>query len=147
MNDFRQLAYVGWQGNAVSRYFFSPENTARLRAGIASFLGPHVHVGDQVLYGVMSNIAANWNPRTGDIYTRYVIPAAEPRDDLENMNGQVVTVIVNAIRQETEQRELNGRLSVWDSVLGDFNRHGLRAHPILKTKENDYMKGMFSMNY
>ena len=152
--DFRSLAYAGWdktaQTSAVYQYYFSAENIAYLSALITELLkstGQTIRVADRVIAGVMSNVAANFNPKTGDIYSRYVIPDKEPRDDLKNMNQQVVTVVVNTVREELDQQRFNSKLSVWNSVLGSFNAGGLRAHPVLKTKERDYMKGMFSMNY
>lgn len=151
--DFRNQAYAGWSQTSntsgVYRYFFSKENIANLSKEITELLkstGLLIRVSDRVIGGVMSNIAANFNPRTGDIYTRYTIPT-EPRDDLKNMNDQVVTVILNTIREEFAQQNCNSKLNIWTTVLGDFNPKGLRSHSYLKTKERDYLKGVFSMNY
>jgi hypothetical protein len=151
--DFRYQAYAGWNHTAnasqVYQYFFSAENIAGLSAAITELLkstGETIRVSDRVIGSVMSNVSANFNPRTGDIFTRYTIPT-EARDDLKNMNDQVVTVIVNTIRGEYDQQCCNSKLNVWNSLLGDFNAGGLRAHSQLKTKENDYIKGVFAMNY
>lgn len=151
--DYRNLAFVGWEttsNNWTYQYFFSEENIKMLSKTITHLLksgGQTINVADNVIAGVMSNVAANFNPRTGDIYTRYTITSSSPRDDLQNMNDQVVTVIVNTIRGEQDQQLCNSRLNIWNTVFGTFNSEGLRAHSAIKTKENDYMKGMFSMNY
>jgi hypothetical protein len=152
--DNRFLSYVGWEKDNVNRasylYFFSKENMASLSREITRRLmttGKEFRVTDRVIGGVMSDIARSNNPVIGDIQTRLVVPAEKPRDDIENMNSQVVTVIVNTILDEYETTVYNGRLSVWSTVYGDFNKEGLRAHSVIRKKENDYIKGVFSMNY
>lgn len=145
--DFRSQAHVGWN---CSTYFFSNNNINYLSAAITELLmstGKIIKVADHVIGSVMSNIATNFRPSTGDIYSRYTIPTEEGRDNLRTMNEQVITLIVNTIRGEYDQEACNARLSVWTTVLGDFNHEGLRSHSKIKIKENDYMKGMFSMNY
>lgn len=152
--DTRYQSFVGWdtfaQWSAPTRQFFSQENINLISSEITRRLkhtGKTIRVTDEVITGVMSNLARNNNPAIGDIYTRYVIPRASPRDDLTALNTQAITVIVNTILDEMETTKLNQRLSVWNTVYGDFNPEGLRAHSIIRKKENDYIKGVFSMNY
>jgi hypothetical protein len=59
----------------------------------------------------------------------------------------VVNVIVNTIVNEEDARKWNESLNIWDTVYGDFNRRGLRAHAVIRKKDNDYLKGQFNMNY
>jgi hypothetical protein len=152
--DNRNLSLVGWDKTSASsqnyQYFFSQENIDRLSAQITEHLkttGQTIKVSDRVIGGVMSDVSRSFNPRTGDIFSRYIIPTEEGRDDLKNMNDQVITVIVNTVREEIEQQRCNERLSIWTTVLGDFNPEGMRAHSKIKTRERDYMKGEFMMNY
>ena len=79
--------------------------------------------------------------------TRYIVPNKVARDDLNSFNNQVITVIVNTILDEYETTKLNQRLSIWNTVYGDFNVEGLRAHSKIRYKENDYLKGVFMENY
>ena len=43
--------------------------------------------------------------------------------------------------------ECNKSLSVWDSVLGDFNKNGLRAHPPIKLNNKRNLDMNFNMRY
>jgi hypothetical protein len=161
MNDFvgnsfdtRFLSVAGWDQTSQSsenyKWFFCRDNVNYISAEITRLLagsGYQVRVTDEVIAGVMSNVAQNNNPVVGDIFTRYVVPNKTARDDIVNMNQQVITVIVNTILNEMETTKLNQRLSIWSTVYGDFNTEGLRAHSIIRKKENDYIKGVFSMNY
>lgn len=143
--DYRTLAFVG-QPTTSQPYLFSAANVKCLSARITSLLkatGKTIVVSDRVIAGVISNIAANFIPRVGDIYIKH----GDRRADLQNINEQVVTVIVNTVQGEIEQQICNSRLTVWDSVLGTYNSKGLVSHSSIKLKENDHMKGMFSMNY
>ena len=152
--DNRYQNFVGWDKFATwsdpNVYFFSRENMDYLSSEITRRLintGRTIKVSDEVIGNVMSNVALNNNPIIGDIYTRYIVPNSQPRNDIASLNEQTITVIVNTIMDEIETTRLNQRLSVWSTVYGDFNPEGLRAHSIIRHKENDYIKGVFSMNY
>ncbi len=152
--DNRYQNYVGWDKYATwsnpNKYFFSRENMDNISKEITTRLkntGQTIRVTDRVIGGVMSNVSLNNNPKTGDIYSRYIIPDSAPRNDIASLNEQTITVIVNTILDEYETTKLNQRLSIWNTVYGDFNPEGLRAHSILKTKQNDYLKGVYMMNY
>jgi hypothetical protein len=43
--------------------------------------------------------------------------------------------------------ENNRKLTIWTSVLGDFNNHGLRQYTDLKIREKNINKVRFNMNY
>jgi|688.fasta_scaffold389202_2 hypothetical protein len=152
--DNNYLANVGWEKinetNTGYKLFFSIENINRISLKICKMLreaGHNIVVTPEVITGVMSDVLRKHTPEIGDLYTRYTIPLAEPRNDLSNMNDRVVNIIVNTIINEEDARKWNESLTVWDTVYGDFNRRGLRAHSIIRKRENDYMKGQFNMNY
>lgn len=152
--DNHYLANVGWQ-NTVEfdmgyKMFFSKENMDRISNIISTQLlnaGFKMIVTPRVIGGVMSDIYRKNTPEIGDIYTRYTIPTDRPRNDIANMNERVVNTIVRTIVNEEEAKKWNESLNVWDTVLGDFNRKGLRAHSIIRKRESDYMKGQFNLNY
>jgi hypothetical protein len=43
--------------------------------------------------------------------------------------------------------ENNKKLTIWTTVLGDFNEHGLRSYAPIKIRENNINKVRFNMNY
>lgn len=152
--DTHYLSNVGWEKindtNTGYRIFFSKENMDRLSCLITQKLalaGHHMIVTPRVIGGVMSDILRNNTPEIGDMYTQYTIPAEQPRNDVANLNERVVNVIVNNIVNEEDMRKWNESLNIWDTVYGDFNRKGLRAHSVIRKKDNDYLKGQFNLNY
>jgi hypothetical protein len=153
--DNHYLANVGWEKinetNTGYRLFFSIENINRISLKICKVLreaGHNIVVTPEVITGVMSDVIGRKNtPQIGDIYTRYIIPLEDPRNDISDLNDRVVNIIVNTIINEQDQIKWNESLTIWDTVLGDFNRQKLRSHSIIRKKDNDYMKGQFNFNY
>lgn len=152
--DNNYLAFVGWKTSADRggyRFFFSEENMTFIADEVQRLLAiaghPGIRVSRNVIGNVMSNLSRNNNPVIGDIFTRYIIPNNEGRDDVRALTVQTINVIYNTIMEEKETVRFNERLSIWTTVLGDFNAEGLRAHAPLKIKENDYIKGVFIENY
>lgn len=152
--DTHYLSNIGWEKiNATDtgyRLFFSMENINRISLRICKLLreaGHNIVVTPEVITNVMSGILDKHTPQMGDIYTRYTIPLEEPRNDIANLNDRVVNVIVNTIINEQDQIKWNESLTVWDTVLGDFNRKGLRQFTTIRKKERDYMKGQMNFNY
>jgi hypothetical protein len=152
--DAHYLANIGWEKinetNTGYRLFFSKENMDRISCMITQQLaraGLYMVVTPRVIGGIMSDILRNHTPEIGDMYTQYTIPAQRPRNDLANLNERVVNVIVNTIVNEEDARKWNESLNIWDTVYGDFNRRGLRAHAVIRKKDNDHLKGQFNMNY
>jgi hypothetical protein len=152
--DAHYLANIGWEKinetNTGYRMFFSKENMDRISCMITQQLARadlYMVVTPRVIGGIMSDILRNHTPEIGDMYTQYTIPSQRPRNDLANLNERVVNVIVNTIVNEEDARKWNESLNIWDTVYGDFNRRGLRAHAVIRKKDNDYLKGQFNMNY
>lgn len=151
--DWNYYRYAGWEETANGagyKFYFSQENVNFISSQVTKVLksfGHDIVVSPNVIGGVMSDIRSAQNPKIGDIYTRYIIPQEEPRNDAKSMTEQVINVIVNQILGEKQQECCNSKLSIWSTVLGDFNAEGLRSHSIIKTKQNDYIKGIFMENY
>ena len=153
--DWNHNRYVGWKetsrGHEAYETYFSAENmnfiSAQITGTLKTFGYDNIIVSPNVIGGAMSSIKSAQNPKIGDIHTRYIIPQEETKDDVESMTEQVINVIVNQILGEKQQEYCNSKLSIWNTVLGDFNADGLRSHGIIKTKQNDYIKGIFMENY
>ena len=150
--------YIGWQPASESdfeRQFFSRPTIDYIRSQTSELLkcvrsdGRPIVVTDHVIAAVMSQIYQphKFRPQLGDIYTILNIPASEPRDDLKLLVDLVVETIVSNIKTETEIEENNKRLTVWTTLLGDFNEHGLRQYSKIKLNEKNINKVRFNMNY
>lgn len=152
--DSNYYRYVGWSETATGagyKFLFSIQNIQYISKQIGKTLATYgindVRVSPRVIGGVLSNLFQNSNPKIGDIYTRYIIPQEEPRNDVASITNQAIIVIANTILAEQQQFVYNGKLNIWNTVLGDFNSNGLRSHAPLKIKKNDYIKGVFIENY
>ena len=147
--------YVGWsvsQGELDKR-FFSEQTVRDISNKLQELLkclrkdGRPIIVADRVIAHMMSEVFYKNRPQLGDGYFMYNIPAAEPRNDYETMKEMVIEMIFNNIKTEYEIDENNRKLTIWTSVLGDFNKHGLRQYTNLKINEKNINKVRFNMNY
>jgi len=156
--DFHQDSTVGYSytygTDPGTNYLFSSENLKLLSRTITAALrgtdpeGRDIVVADDRILSVLSSVF--WNgtrERVGDIYTRYVIPDCYPRNDLQAINLQTMNIIVSAVKDEYDTIANNKRLTVWNTLLGDFNANGLRSHPPLKIRKKFPQRMMFNMNY
>jgi hypothetical protein len=152
--DYHYDGPVGWAqantNNPGYRLYFSKKNIDYLHYKIHQTLlqnGHNIRVTDDVLANVMSNVLYGNTPQVGDIFTRYSIPKDFTRNDVAFMNDRVVQIIVHHIINEIDMTKWNESLTVWTTVLGDFNAHGLRGYDVLKYKEKDVPRGQFFENY
>ncbi len=61
---------------------------------------------------------------------------------------QTITLIVDYVRNSLEMENINGKLSIWNTVLGEFNEKGLRSHaPLTANIDNNRRLFQFNMNY
>ena len=149
------IRYVGWSVSEqpFDRKFFSKDTIENIKTKTSNLLrclrsdGRPIVVSDRVIAHVMSQIYEKYRPQLGDMYTMLTIQAAEPRDDLKLLTDLVVETIYKNIVEETQMEENNKRLTVWTSVLGDFNEHGLRQYTTIKTVKDNINKVRFNMNY
>jgi len=156
--DYHETGIVGydytykWDPNY--RYLFSSENVDRISAAITTALegvdpqNRRIVVNRDRIIEVLSTVF--WNSRrqkVGDIYSRYIVPNCTGRNDTYTMNMETINIIVRAIRDECQTIESNKKLTVWTTLLGDFNNQGLRSHPPLKIRKKFPQRMMFNMNY
>ena len=152
--DNNYMKYVGYSENECIKKFFSIETvnliskkvtelTRGVRADNKSIIVPNENIAS-----VMSNIQSNYRPETGDIYTRYNIPSATPFNMFQRMIDMTIGVIVNDIKVNIGMEQCNSKLSIWTTVYGDFNPHGLRQHaPITSIRKKKYQPMFFFENY
>ena len=101
----------------------------------------------RVIGAAMSSVELEFRPQIGDIYTLYNIPAEKLRNDTKTLNDHVIELIYNQVKTEYEMDENNKKLTVWTTLLGDFNEHGLRQYSTIKTSQKPINKFRFNMNY
>lgn len=144
--DDDKMRYVGWDYqldyNTSYQYFFSPNTVRMISNKITQLLqgvdskGRSIMVPDDKICHVMSQVYDSHSPKIGDIHTRFVIPDKEPRDDVQTMINRTIEIIVNDVKVNLGMIECNSKLSIWDAtLLGDFNRQGLRQYPPIKLRE------------
>lgn len=95
-------------------------------------------VPDATISGILSEVYTNFRPINSAVtsvsYNDVIIT-------------ETINIIVADVRNNLEIEEINSKLTIWTTVLGDFNEHGLRSHPIIKLREKRPMPMMFNMNY
>jgi hypothetical protein len=147
--------FIGWQQSeqGFDKVFFSMQNLHSISERLKDLLkclrkdGKPIIVSDRVIAHIMSEVFSKNRPQLGDMYTMLNIPADKARNDLKTMNNMVVQIIFNNIKTEYEMEENNRGLTVWTTVLGDFNKHGLRQYTDIKLNKKNINKVRFNMNY
>lgn len=123
----------------------SKEITKQLGTDLAN--GRPIIVPDETILSILSECNDSYRAETGDIYSRYIVPN-ENLDQFKKMVFETITIIVNNVRNTLEMENINGKLSIWDTVLGDFNEKGLRSHaPLTAEIDNTRRLFQFNMNY
>jgi hypothetical protein len=152
--DSNKMRYVGWEGNEQIDKYFSLDTrktisrkVTELTMGVDPNNKPIV-VPDSTICNVLSQIYDAFRPATGDIYSRYIVPAGTGcASYTEDMIQQTIEILVEDIRTNIGMEENNKKLTVWTSVYGDFNAHGLRQHPPIKTLHKRPNPMEFHMRY
>lgn len=156
--DQNFLSHVGWDytssNSSVLDYIFSNATLDVLSQQITQALrgvdpqGRDIIVPHDKIANVLSSVYS-FGTRTniGDIYTHDTIPSIEGRNDVRNILNQTINIVVSAIRDEISITEQNKKLSIWTTVLGDFNEHGLRSFAPIKIRERHPQYMAFNMRY
>lgn len=149
--------YVGWDltssWNGLVRQLFTKRTVALIRKKVSDFLqgvdmkGRRIYPSDNVVITALWGIFQNYQPNEiGDIYGRYLVVNPN-RDDYTTLVDQTISFLSQSIKNDIEMSQNNEKLSVWDTILGDFNSQGLRSHPILYMKEKRPDPFLISMRY
>ena len=96
----------------------------------------------------MDSVYEGFRPQTGDIFSRFTMPNGLNSDDyIQSLIDQTIEIIYADVKNNLEMDEHNKKLSVWTTVLGDFNDNQLRSYPPIKilNKHPQYMA--FFENY
>ena len=153
--DESVINHIGYNQNAnrCIQNFFSKDNVNTISKKITELLmgvdpqNRPIIVPNTTIAGVMNDIYKNYRPHTGDIYSRYIIIPNEYNTYIQDITDQVIEVITSDVRVNLEMEENNRKLSIWTTVLGDFNKHGLQQHPQIKLRVKRPTPMLFNMNY
>ena len=149
------IKHVGYSDDEsyCMKRFYSKKNIEQISCKITELLmgvnkdNRPIIVPDKTICSVMSAVYENFRPETGDIYGRYNVPKARESNYLQSMIDEVINIITTDVKVNLGMDDCNKNLSVWTTVLGDFNQHGLQSHPKIKLRERRPQPLMFNMNY
>lgn len=153
--DTNFMKYVGWEqsNDCIKEYFsqttinFISNKITELTMGV-DHKNRKIKVPDKNICAIMSSVQDSFRPPTGDIYSRYIVPSGmSPESYVQQMINQVIQIITNQITTSLGMEEYNKTLTVWTTLLGDFNEKGLRSHAPIKIREKRPNPMEFNMNY
>ena len=140
INHYQNLSHVGYYqtSNESTDILSSPEILNYISEKITHILSKLEIVENTIIVPtnriaqVMDEVYTSFRPNVGSIYNRYHIPNDEPTNYIKKIIDETISIIVSDVSNHFEMEKANSKLSIWDTVLGDFNRHGLRSHPEIK---------------
>jgi hypothetical protein len=154
--DIGNRQYVGWEEQIASHPLFkdlwSNETLTQIQKHISNLLLNYYPNGlivpTKIIGDVLYSCYQNYTPQVGDIYSRYIQPSeVNERRDRAQIIDQCINIIVSQIKDEYDTMKKNEKLTVWDTILGEFNNQGLRAHPPIKVRNRRPDPMRFNMNY
>ena len=146
--------YAGYQQGYEYHQYFDAKTVSiiskkitELLMGVDRYNRPII-VPDRTILDIMDTVKLYFRPQTGDIYSRYNIPDGNNCPSyIQQMVDQTIEIIVSDVRNNLETEENNRKLTVWTTLLGDFNKDGLRGHDVIKILEKRPNPFQFNMNY
>jgi hypothetical protein len=152
------LANVGWEETSAGNFGIDILFSDSMIESISNVITRNLQgvdpqnrpiiVSKENIIGVLSNVYRfGTRQNIGDIYSRFIIPQEQTRCDLRTIINQTINIIVSNIKNEIEMTENNKKLTVWTTLLGDFNKEGLRSHAPIKIRRKHPQYMAFNMNY
>jgi hypothetical protein len=111
--------------------------------------GKRIVITDNVIANVISTQYRGLVPQVGDIYSRYQVNGQQElnRNDVQEIIDRTIQVIYDYVKNEIEMQVNNSKLTIWTTILGDFNKEGLRQFTTIKTRKRKPDPMLFNMNY
>ena len=159
MDDIRDKNYLRYAGyeytsNEVEKALFSDQNVNLIQLKCKQLLkgvepsGKDIIIQKPTIYDILSTVWMDYKRKNiGDIYTIFTIPLSDKTSAFNSIVDQTIELITNYVRVDYGMREQNSKLSIWTTVLGDFNQHGLRPHDVIKIQEKRPTPMQFNMRY
>lgn len=150
----QSVRHIGYTDtNDCIKSYFDPVTVKYISNKVTEYLSVvserPVLVVDNTIIDVMNQVYESYRPKTGDIFSRYIIPQEESTSDtyVQNMIEQTINIIVSDVKNNFQTDINNTQLSVWNTVLGDFNPHMIQQHGAIKVRKRRPTPMMFNMNY
>jgi hypothetical protein len=145
--------YVGWRGGLPGfENLFKRDSVMSISKRISIMLqgvdpdGKEIVVMPNNICAILSSVYESYRPETGDIHSRYII-SSSPQQYLNDIVDRAINIIVSQVRDNIMTENKNRGLSIWTTVLGESNPHGLRSHPRIKIREKHPAMMQFNMRY
>jgi len=149
--------YVGWftvaDWNPLVQRLFTKTTIRVIQEKTSQYLlgvepnGKKIVPTERVVIAALYGIFKNFHPTTGDIYGKYLVVDQTQRDDYSYIIDQTISLLVQGIRDDIGMAEQNQKLTIWTTVMGDFNEHGLRQYPPIKINNKRPDPMLFHMRY
>ena len=114
---------------------------------LLDFYPPGIHVPLVSILNLLNSVYEAYRPSTGDVYSRYNISSNENPNYIDEIINQTIQIIVTQVKDNLSMDQRNAQLTVWTSVLGDFNSQGLRSHPPIKIRNRKPQSMLVNMMY
>lgn len=148
----QKIAHPGYVDTNINiSTLFSPSTimfiSAKITELLRQFYKPGIVIPFDLIVNVLNSIYEAYRPSTGDIYSRYNIPSNENSNYIDEIINQTIQVIVTQVKDNLGMEQRNSQLTKWTTLLGDFNKQGLRSHPPIKIKKRKPQSLLINMNY
>lgn len=146
-DSYRHVGFEPSNPNAVA--LFSDSTLDLLQRAVLQMTKREILRGvivpKDTIKNVLDSVYTDFRPATGDVYSRYTVPVLgiSNNSPYDYILAQVVRIITADVVNSLGREAANASLTVWDTVLGDFNSRGLRSHPPIKVRENKPPSAMF----
>lgn len=149
------MKYVGYDDTFMPtvRALFNRSTVLFIQKMVYDLSKAHFPQGVLVKYDIVANVLSavfnNFRPPTGDMYSRFTIPFDDManNDYTSNIISQTIRIILDNVVDTLGMERCNQSLDVWTTLLGDFNKHGLRSHDQIKVLRNKPPSALFFENY
>ena len=148
---------VGWaktvQDNPIVQRLFSKHTIQLIQQKTSEYLvgldpkGRKVVPSERVVETALYGVFRSHRPETGDMYGKFLVNNMSQRNDFAYIIDKTISFLVRGIRNELEMEQNNEKLTIWTTLLGDFNEHGLRQYAPIKLKEKRPDNFQFHMRY
>ncbi len=155
ISEAYHASYIGMQNdNNYLKNYFSEKNIKNISNKITDLLAGvdpdnrPIVVTDKNIINVMTGVYESYRPQNiGSIYGKHVATPESGDDIIRNMTDQTIEIIVTDVRDNLGMEECNKKLTIWTTVMGDFNDHSLRRHAPIKIQKKRPNPFEFHMHY
>ena len=162
--DYNDMRHVGWSSSGdtqLTRSLYTKRNIDTISRKVTELtMGVHpdnvrIIVPDSNICMVIDGVWQSYVPPVGGIYTKDVMPMTGnyqgqgflPENYVRDIIDRTIEAIVSQIRNIYGMMENNSKLTVWSTVLGDFNEQGLRSHSQIPVRNRKPQSMFINMNY